>query len=174
VAKNGLIWTPYSDENAEEVTGRLETILKSWKGTPYSRGQRCKGMGVDCVRFICSVLDELEGLEPRPPRSLPADESLKYPKSARASIKRLLAPFRPYYTITDKRVEPGDVLVTGPIAGGPGHVIIVGPRKGTVWQAVRPRVHITGMGYVDLPYMKLYRVLRRENRSKLWVKMPEH
>ena len=42
----------------QKITARLETVLQSWKGTPYGLGQQCKGMAVDCVRLVCGVLDE--------------------------------------------------------------------------------------------------------------------
>ena len=42
-----------------EVERAVEAVCEGWEGTPYARGQRMKGVAVDCANFICGVLDEL-------------------------------------------------------------------------------------------------------------------
>jgi hypothetical protein len=37
--------------------------LQSWHGTPYAHGVSIRGQGVDCVRFVVSMLEWLHGRE---------------------------------------------------------------------------------------------------------------
>ena len=52
-------WAPSS--RGAEFVDRLNEELESWRGTPYAQGQRCKGAGVDCVRFACAIMDVVFG-----------------------------------------------------------------------------------------------------------------
>lgn len=167
-----LIWTPYSDEFPEFAVAKLKHILNSWAGTPYGEGQQCRGKtgSVDCVRFVCAVLDELDGGTRRKVVTLPHDTAMHSPESARASMRRIMRLFMPHRPVTDKRVEPGDVLVTGPRHGGPGHAMIVGFQKNTIWEATSPYVRRVGWSLKGNLHNKLYRVLRMTDRSKRWAK----
>ena len=168
-----LIWTPYSDDDPALATARLEEILLSWRGTPYREGQQCKGYGADCVRFVCAVLDELDG-DYRKFKTLPSDASLHSPESARASMKQIMKIFMPHLPVKDNTAEPGDILITGPKRGGPGHAMIVGFRRNTLWEATSPRIHQVGWSLKGNLHNKLFRVLRMTDRSKRWVKALAH
>lgn len=37
----------------------LNEALLSWHGTPFAQGQQRKGEGVDCVRFVSAVMEEV-------------------------------------------------------------------------------------------------------------------
>lgn len=81
-------------------------------------------------------------------------------------MRQIMERYPRHEEVTDGWVEPGDVLVTGPRNGGPGHMMIVGPRANTVWQASSDHVHYTGLA---LPYTsKLFRVYRMCDRE-LWA-----
>lgn len=164
-----LIWTPYSDERPEEITARLEAILTSWWGTPYRENQQCKGYGADCVRFVCGVLDELDGGTRRKVKTLPSDVSLHSPETARRSMRTIMKLFMPHSRVLDMTAQPGDVLVTGPKHGGPGHAMIVGTQKNTLWEATSPSVRRVGWAIGSNLHNKLYRVLRMTDRSDRWV-----
>lgn len=129
-------WVPLPKELAGQGA-RLEAILRSWDGTPYMRGQQRRGAGVDCVRFCAAVWDELMGVEPEPIQRLPHDAALNKPEVARAFMHSMLRRYAPCEPVTDGRAQPGDVFVTGVATSGPGHVIIVGTRPNTIWQAGR-------------------------------------
>jgi cell wall-associated NlpC family hydrolase len=128
-----LTWTLPSDN----YPTRLGLVLESWKGTPYMIGQQQPGQGVDCIRFVTAVLDEMSRFPAEKLDRLPGDASLNQPEIARAFMRSLIER----YHLTDlsqsgvTRVEPGDILAVGAAAGGPGHAIIVGPARNTTWQA---------------------------------------
>lgn len=163
-----LNWTPYSDTNPEIAVAKLKKILLSWQGTPYREGQQCRGYGADCVRFVCAVLDELDGLT-RVFKTLPQDVAMHSPASARASMRVIRKLFQPHFNVLDGTAQPGDVLITGPRHGGPGHVMIVGFQRNTLWEATSPSIRRTGWSIEGKLHNKLFRVLRMSNRSERWA-----
>jgi len=137
----------------------LRAVLQSWHGTPYMAGQACKGVGVDCVRFVCEVLRELEGWDEIPMVDIPADASLHNRAGAMAAFHKILSAFQPATKVST--IQPGDVLVVGPANGGPGHAMIVGPQKNTIWHASSMGVQITGLGFVS-GYQKIFGIYRKD------------
>lgn len=128
------------------VERRLGMILESWEGTPYCAGQQVRGVGVDCVRFGTAVLDELyrrTSVTPCP--RLPQDISMHDKVGALGGLKFFLRQYPNHVRVNASEVEPGDCIVTGPQGGGPGHLMIVGPRENTLWQASGHGVHYTGL-----------------------------
>jgi cell wall-associated NlpC family hydrolase len=127
---------------------RLQTILARWNRTPYLPGQCCEGQGVDCVRFVCAVWDELLGRERHYDKAMPQDAAWH----DRAGAFRTALKIRRRFRCKPARgaLQPGDVIVVGPRGkhGGPGHVMLVGAKPWTVWHATQPCVHRTGLGYV--------------------------
>jgi hypothetical protein len=85
------------------------------------------------------------------------------PATAVAGLERLSALF-PCEEVTDGWVEPADVLVTGPLFGGPGHAMIVGAMPNTVYHATPAGVVRTGVGFVLMGH-RVYRVLRLLGRE---------
>jgi len=153
---------------SSHIEKRLGQILASWEGTRYVPGQRCRQVGVDCVRFVSAVLDELYH---RPVATecpeLPQDISMHNRRGALGGLRSFLRSYPEHERVFDGWVEPGDIIVSGPPQGGPGHAIIVGPMENTVWQASSPCVHYTGL-YVASEFQTVFAVYRLLDRH-LWV-----
>ena len=138
----GLTWRPFSGAQASLAV--LDQVLHSWEGTPYMQNQAVRGVGVDCIRFIASVLDELTG-QLGEYKTLPADTSLHSPESAYEVLQIFRDVYSPNRSIRDGCTQPGDVVVIGADNGAPGHGMIVGTEKNTMWHVTRgPGVHKTG------------------------------
>ncbi len=163
-----LVWTPYSDTRADVIMPKLESIFQSWRGTPFRSGQQCKGYGVDCVRFACAVMDELDG-KTRKPTTIDPDASISAPAVSSASLEEILKLFFPYEEVTDGTAQPGDILATGPKRGGPGHALIVGTQPGIVWESTVPYVRLAGWSLRFSIHNRLFKVIRLMNRSQRWV-----
>jgi len=120
---------------------QLERILRSWRVPPtrYIDGQCLKGVGVDCVRFVDAVLQELYGWKLKPLPLLPPDTSAHSAKAV-MRIGLLIArrfpntEFKPPFL---DHLESGDIVVA---AWGnrenEGHVFIIGPNN-KPWHAIQ-------------------------------------
>ena len=164
-------WVPVSlePEAAALYLAKLEEVLASWQGTRYWPGQCSKGVGVDCVRFVCSVIDELSGKSHEEEVStLPQDSAMHNRAGAIATMRTIKNRFRPIKKITDGSLEPGDIVVTGPVDGGPGHGMIVGPRKNEIWHATHTRVQRTGVSVISKGKDQIFAVYRCQDRDQ-WV-----
>lgn len=150
---------PLEDELAVRALGRE---LASWEGTPYMLGQQVKQEGVDCVRFVCAVLDFLGGTR-TPLPSLPADAAMHSRESAIAAMLTIKRLFEPIDQIDGCDVQPGDLLVVGPSSGGPGHGMIVGCAPGEVWEAGTARVQRSGWAIQESS--ELFAVYRKGDRT---------
>lgn len=145
------------------ILRRMAKILGGWENTPYQLGQNSQGVGTYCTAFVCSVLDALYGRQTTPMPEIPADAAMHCPETARAGLRWFMRRY-PCRRVEDGFVQPGDVLITGPSGGGPGHAILVGPRENTLWQCSgRVGVHFTGMS-LPFPYV-LHGVYRLDNRE---------
>lgn len=157
------------------MLARIDEVVRSWAGTPYMSGQQVKGPdgAVDCVRFGCGVLDELYGRRRELPRNLPLDTAFHDREAAMAGMRRLLRLYPELERVEERDdegrliVEPSDVLATGPKHGGPGHLVLVGVRPNTCWEASHPRVREIGVG-LDPRVMHVFRVYRARDRAR-WV-----
>jgi hypothetical protein len=119
------------------VNEALNTILAAWKGTPY-RPLRCsKGSGVDCIRFVVAVLNELHGRSLEVPQNVPGAGSSTFLRDA----------FRTFRSYRVEAPGAGDVVLLD------GHVMI---HDGLLcWHATR-----AGVVRSALPVgAKLYRPL---------------
>jgi len=146
----GLSWKPLEIEGADEITARLETNFQRWEGTPYMAGQCMPGMGVDCVRFVCDVLDKMYDTHTEVPREI-QDRSLHDPAGAQ-EVMDLIRSYYPDHVdlpAGDRCVEPGDIIITGNAQGGPGHAILVGTARNTLWQATSRAVRMCGLGLLQ-------------------------
>jgi len=161
-----LIWKPIGKgRRAQLLTLELYKILKSWEKTPYMEGQCAKGSGVDCIRFISSVLSVLTSSS-LPLETLPSDASLHNRETTQKALKVLRNTFPPNKLHKRKTVQPGDVLVTGPPAGGPGHAMIVGTEPYTLWHTTQ-RTGVCKTGFSLPPkYQKVFGIYRLRNRGK--------
>lgn len=148
---------------AIEIERRMIKILAEWEGTPYDTKFANKGIGVHCSSFICRVLDELYRLEPTDLPAIPADIGFHNRAGAIAGLRWFMRQYPACQQLTGSDVEPGDILITGPKGGGPGHAMIVGPRENTIWQATDGGVHYTGMALPEI--YELYAAFRFRDRK---------
>lgn len=144
---------------------RLASILAGWEGTRYMEGCQAKGGGVDCVRFVAGVLDDLYGFARVPTDRLPQDIALHRPRSARAAMRKILRIYSPNVAVAGIAVQPGDVFVVGAPSAGPGHAMIVGPRRNTLWHATPIGVHYTGWGQYE-GIATVHHVFRMADRER--------
>lgn len=172
VSGSTVTWRPITDPRidaagAEEIRLRLVAILRSWRRTPYSQGARMRGPqgGVDCVRFVSAVLDELYGFERAHVDLLPQDGAMHDRRGAFRTMRALRRMYAPNRIVTDWTIEPGDVVVTGDLGAGPGHGMIVGAERNHVWEATSSGVHRTGVGILRA----VHRVYRQGDRH-LWLR----
>lgn len=158
-----------SPSQANGIERRLEEILRDWSTTRYMSGQQSRGVHADCIGFVFGVVDELYG-RPSPPRPvLPPDTAMHSREKALATIKTLRQLYAPNTRIEDGTIEPGDIVVTGQRAGGPGHVMIVGPYRNTLWHCVNEiGVNQTGLGFAE-GAERIFGVYRFDDREK-WVR----
>lgn len=156
------VGSPLDNELAMRAIGRE---LESWEGTPYMLGQQVKQEGVDCVRFVCAIMDFLGGRR-TPLPALPADAAMHSRQTAIKSMLAIKRLFEPLSQVEDDWVEPGDLLVVGPCRGGPGHGIIVGHRENELWEAGTRRVQRTGWSLPEVS--ELYAVYRKGDRTS-WI-----
>lgn len=149
----GLTWAGPGPEGLREA-------IEGWAGTPYLEDTQCPGVGVDCVRFVCAILDVLSG-QSTDISVMPQDIALHSPEGARASMRQIMSNYRPYLNLgANAFVRGGDIVVVGHRDGGPGHAMIVGPDRNTLWHAIRPKVTMKGF---TLPEdTVIYRVFRKE------------
>lgn len=134
-------WRPLDPETEQ----RLSDVLELWRGTPYSENAYAPQVGVSCARFVCAIGDHMFRRPPTGLRFIPSDQSLHAPDSARAAMRLLMRRYGAR-RVKDGFLEPGDIPVSGPLDGGPGHAQIVGTSPNRIWQAAAPHVWPTGFG----------------------------
>ena len=149
---------------AIEIERCMMKILGEWEDTPYNTKFADKGVGVYCSAFVCRVLDELYQREPTALPAIPADIGFHSREGAAAGLHWFMRTYPAFKKLQGIEIEPGDILITGPVGGGPGHAMIVGPRENTLWQADEGGVHYTGMSLPDS--YELYDVFRSTDREK--------
>ena len=169
-------WTPLSIGGADtqELSERIEKMLQSWEGTKYVSGQRFKGEGADCIGFGFAAIDEIDGRERAASPSLPADTALHNPDTARQAVKDIRRLYAPARLIRPAKrgltnLQPLDILVVGPSAGGPGHLMLVGPQRNTIWHCIQNSgVSRTGWG-LTTGFERLQGVYRLGDRER-WLR----
>lgn len=149
-------------ENKQLETHVLTTI-QSWEGTPYVPGQQCKGVAVDCVRFVSGVLDKIMGKTVKLPR-LPQDASFHNPELTKKWLRIFLKHY-PSTVVKNGIVEPGDVIIMGPRNGGPGHAAIIGAKG--YWHCGTYGVCMGGLS-VSGDGVYNFRQVRRSIERKEW------
>lgn len=164
-------WRPIPPERGgAALQQRLERILKSWEGTPYTTGQQSKGQAVDCVRFVGAVLDEWRGRAPEAavPR-LPPDASFHDPELARGALAAFLRLYGPWDDVRLEPgcfLEPGDTLAVG--RAGPGHAIIVGAGRNELWEIAGPGRKVRRGGFGIDPGMLVHASAYRWTGREAW------
>lgn len=157
-----FIWQPLPGP----VSLRLQQVLNRWVGTPYLRGQRVRGMGVDCVQLIAGVLDDLyRSTHPATIPRLWGDAGV-HSERGFAVIHALRRAY-PSFVVRDGSIEPGDGVVvrTLPNTHGPrrpGHALIAGIKPGSFLHAASD----TGVCWTSLqnlsPFVRVYRFYHKE------------
>lgn len=143
-----LLW--HDGELPIETLAKLGRVLGDWQGTPYESGQRFKGRAADCIGAVFGVFDELDGRVRAVDPQMPQDVAMHSRSSAVAAMRALLriyAPVKKLRTVAGAAtlVHPGDLVITGPLNGGPGHIAMVGPRRNELWHATAgPGFHQSG------------------------------
>lgn len=153
-----------SEAENRAVESRMMRILTSWHGTPHMDGQQCKGRGVDCVRFVAGVLDELAGTKTALAR-LPYDASFHNKDLCFRAFRQFRRQFKGRQISETTPLEPGDVIITGPASGGPGHAIILGPDL-KLWQALS-KVGGYSLDILNTGLYKYKATIRAEDRT-IW------
>lgn len=151
---------------SQRAERRLARILASWEGTPYAAGQGYRGVGGDCVRATVLILSEWMRWSPPSLTTLPPDAALHDRVGAMRGLHRIRRALPPHTRLRGVlRAQPGDVLITGHPSGGPGHAIIVGPQRNTLWQATQS-AGFARCGWALPPeFARLYAVLRFDRRE---------
>jgi cell wall-associated NlpC family hydrolase len=161
-----IVWRPI----APEPTAALARALARWDGTPYVPGAQARGAGVDCVRFVAAVLDELRR-RVTPIETLPNDAALHAPGPARAAMLRLRRAYGPSALVHDDSLEPGDVVVTGVEGGGPGHALIAGDRPNVLWESPGQGVRRVGLSALRRAGVVVFAVYRPTDKPS-WRSPP--
>lgn len=126
------------------VLEKLRSILESWQDTKYGSGQRCRGVAADCIGFVSGALDDIDGRPRAQDPRVPVDSCLHDPERSRAAVRDLLDVYKPWVSVS-RDLQPFDVVVAGPAGGGPGHVLLVGPQRNTLWHCSQGQgVHMSG------------------------------
>lgn len=154
-----------SEEEQALFCNKLGAELESWEGTPYRPGMQMKGVGADCVRFVCAVLDFMRGGECIDFATLPQDSAMHTREGAVSVMRKIRQLYMPNKPIHDGSLEPGDIIVVGPSDGGPGHALIVGHRRNEIWHATNVNVHRTGLQFTTPDYRKVFRVYRPQDKG---------
>lgn len=168
-----MIWKPIRHPGlnsglVQEITNRLEDVLQSWRSTPYGLGQRCKGVAVDCVRFVCAVVDEMYQQPYQDIEHLPDDIAFHSREKAIDAFRMMIRLFPDHTSVRGNEVEPGDVVICGSKSGGPGHAMIVGTKQSILWHSNSHKVVQTGLAFPQAGMYYLHRVLRVTNKDK-WL-----
>lgn len=151
---------------ARRIERRMMKILQTWEHTRYMPGQQMPGVGTDCVRFVCGVLDELYNRKTSLPRNV-QDVALHDRKGAIRTMRHIRKLYPNHEKVTDGIIEPGDVIITGEQDGGPGHAILVGAEENTLWQAMYHGVQRCGLGLIQ-DYQRVFRIYRFKDKHS-WV-----
>jgi len=167
-----LIWSPLP-ENLARLEERILSSLKSWEGTKYRSGQRLRGVDADCIGFSCGQIDIMDGRQRAVSPMLPSDAALHDPAGARdavATIRRLYDPAELVLPNEDGQilVQPMDILIAESGAGGPGHMMLVGPEKNTLWHCTQ-MTGVTKTGWsLFTGYERVFAVYRLLDRED-WI-----
>lgn len=153
---------------ANMIEARLALVISNWEGTPYMSGQQQRGTAADCIGFVFGVVDEMYGRKSPDRTVLPPDTAMHSREQALATIRALRRLYAPNEPVTDGTIEPGDIIVTGHRQGGPGHVMIAGSKRNTLWHCVNEiGVCQTGIGFAD-GYERIFGVYRFNDRER-WI-----
>ncbi len=143
---------------------RVDGIADVWVGTPYMEGCRTT-RGIDCVNFGCMILDMLYGYQrTKAIEMIRGDACLHNKRGVVRAMRAILSTYPAHDRVRDGSLEPADILVAGPVGGGPGHMLVAGGRPGILWHCTR-QSGVCGTGYGLDSSMTLFAVYRANDRS---------
>lgn len=147
---------------------RYAQILREWEGTKYKSGSSLKGESADCIGYTFGIIDELYRRQGLRIDRLPPDTSLHDPATALAALRVLRRIYQPCTEVTNGVVEPADVIITKAPKGGPGHVMLVGARRNTIWHCnVGVGVVMSGFS-LPAEFAQIHSIYRFDDREK-WL-----
>lgn len=150
---------------SRKIEHRLEKACLRWEKTPYKSGIQMPGEGADCVRFFAALVDDLYGYRRTPPDRLPQDYSMHTRAGAIGVMKKILRLYPEMRRVRGRYLEPADVVVVGPLDGGPSHCLTVGARHNTLWHAIQGAgVCWTGWALIK-NHQRIFRVYRFKDRE---------
>lgn len=115
---------------------RMAAVFAAWLGTPYGKGMQKRGPrgGVDCLRHVSGLQNDLDREERLPPERLPQDLAMRDPKRAGLVVRQFIRAYDGY-VVRDGTAQPGDIGVIAREGEGPGHGITIGPKPNTIWES---------------------------------------
>lgn len=155
--------TGLSKNNCDQIESFLEKELLSWKDTPYVPGQCIVDRGVDCVHFIAAIYDAMT-LKFYQVTKLPQDASFHNKVLVEAGLRQFFRMY-PSHAVNGSVVQPGDVIICGPVGknGGPGHGMIVG--KDSLWHVDSNCVCKAGLAVMQQGAYAFRQIRRLKNRK---------
>lgn len=139
---------------SKKERGDLDSIARSWVGTPYMEGASTKGVGVDCYHFVVHCLDEWLGQVPtdlRFNRSRGKNDPI-YLSNFIGALAERVRMFRVF-----EEPKPNDVAVMR-VNGVSFHVGIV--TGSGVWHATRRGVELSSVQSLNTGISRIHRVYR--------------
>lgn len=130
-----LRWTPLriAEIDQSATLEAMHDVLAGWEGTRYGSGQRCRGVLADCIGAVFGCIDDLDGRPRAQAPSMPPDSAVHDPSTAAAALRALRELYQPIESLSGVEVQPFDIVVVGPLGGGPSHAMLVGPQRNTLW-----------------------------------------
>lgn len=183
MSKHTILNARWQPINAPTMA-RMRDVLLRWEDTPYRSGGSLCGVEADCIGSVFGVIDDLDGRERRKNSDMPHDTALHNQEAAFGAVSRLRHIYEPAEKLEMTEVpvrpplrsmvqgyvlEPGDLLVVGTSAGGPGHLMIVGPQENTIWHSVQGQgFRMGGWGLGD-GWERLFAAYRLGDRER-WTR----
>lgn len=161
-----LTWKPAERYATGRPMERLQESIDRWIGTPYMENQKARGPGggVDCVRFVEGVLEDLYDLKITPRRILVAQDASVHDRRSVTQVAQELARRYPHQVQRRDIVHPGDVVICK-VGKGPGHSVIIGPKPYHCYQAL-PTAGVQQGGVGSL--VDIARVIHMHEKDR-WV-----
>ena len=167
-------WQPLSlrdKKDARLIQTKLNALFEMWQGTPYMSGNQCIQKGVDCVRWVTAVLDMMYSRDPTNIKTLPSDASFHNKRGAMKAMIQIKRMYPHCKVLRSEPMEPGDLVIVGPPGGGPGHAMLVGTEKNTLWHCA-PFSGVCKTGWsLAMSHQHIFRVYRAKDRVRLWTSL---
>ena len=144
----------------------VDSICQSWARTPWRHNRKTKNVGVDCLHFAASVLDELYGTEnSKKLSSLPPDACVHNKKGVMSAARALFSTYPNIKRVHPDTIEAGDLIICGKAAelDSTQHLMIASSNQ-KIWHASYPFVHETGPTIPKT--MKLVAIYRSQDKYR--------